>query len=169
MCSSDLLTLFVGATAERTSAAFTATQPVVGILSSGTVALDTGGVHRLTFGGADLTAIGPGANFSQTITVVNASTVTVPSPMTDIALWLDNASAPADPGDLGAVLQVTITRSIGGGAAATLYAGSLAGLVDRTGFASPIGALWSSECRVGYGELRDECHVHLQFLAPCEQ
>ena len=79
--------LVVGATIGRTSAAFTATAPVTGGATSGVVALSTGGVQQLTFGGATLTNIGPGATFSQTVTVLNQSTVTTPSSLTDIALW----------------------------------------------------------------------------------
>ena len=113
-------------------------------MSSGTVALDAGGVERLTFGGADLTAIGPGASFSQTITILNSSTVSTPSTITDIALWADTTDAPVDLGGLGAVLQVTITRSIGGGAVTTLYSGSLDGLSVHSDYSVPIGALWVS-------------------------
>ncbi len=137
-------TFLIGASAGRTSAAFTAAAPIQGSLSSGVVALDAGGVQRLTFGGADLAAIGPGSSFTQTLTVTNTSTVTTPSPMTDIALWADFTGAPADSGGLGAVLQVTVTRSIGGGAASTLYTGSFSGLISYASFAAPIGATWGS-------------------------
>lgn len=136
---------FVGATVGRTGAAFTASQLVDSSVASGRVELDAGGVQRLTFGGADLTAIGPGTNLSQTITVTNASTVAVPNRITDIVLWADTSSAPADVGGLAAALQVTITRSIGGGSAATLYSGSLAGLSSYSSYATPIGAIWTSE------------------------
>lgn len=135
---------FVGATVGRTGAAFTATAPVEGSVSSGRVELDTGGVERLTFGGADLTAIGPGASFSQSVTVANTSTVTVPSAVTEIALWADGSAAPADLGGLADVLQVSITQSIGGGATATLYSGSLAELSGFDGFSTSIGSLWLS-------------------------
>ena len=137
-------TFLVGATAGRTSAAFTAAVPIQGSVVSGVVTLDAGGVQRLTFGGADLAAIGPGSSFTQTVTVTNTSTVTNPSPMTDVALWADFTGAPADTGGLGAVLQVTITRSIGGGTASTLYSGSFAGLSSFASFATPIGATWGS-------------------------
>ena len=70
--------LIAGATVGRTSAAFTATAPVTGGVTSGVVALSTGGVEQLTFNGASLTGIGPGASFSQSVTVLNQSTVTTP-------------------------------------------------------------------------------------------
>ena len=81
--------LVIGATVGRTSAAFTATAPVTGGATSGIVSLSTGGVQQLTFGGATLTNIGPGATFTQTVTVLNESTVTTPSSLTDIAVWGD--------------------------------------------------------------------------------
>ena len=46
------------ATLGTTSAAFTATAPVTGLIESGRVELSAGGVSSLTFGGADLAAIG---------------------------------------------------------------------------------------------------------------
>ena len=64
--------------------------------------------------------------------------------MTDIALWADFTGAPVDVGGLGSVLQITVTRSIGGGAASTLYAGSFSGLSSYGSFAAPIGATWGS-------------------------
>jgi len=137
--------LVIGATIGRTSAAFTATAPVTGGVSSGVVSLSTGGVEQLTFGGATLTNIGPGATFSQTVTVVNESTVTTPSSLTDIAVWGDITGTSLEPSGLGAVLQVTITRSIGGGGAQTLYNGALHGLAAFSSFASPIGPVWTSE------------------------
>ena len=136
--------LVVGATVGRTSAAFTATAPVTGGATSGVVALSTGGVQQLTFGGATLTNIGPGATFTQTITVLNQSTVTTPSSLTDIALWSDITGTSTAASGLGAALQVTITRSIGGEGAETLYSGALNGLSAYSSFATPIGAAWSS-------------------------
>lgn len=137
--------LVVAASIGRTSAAFTATAPVTGGATSGVVALSTGGVEQLTFGGATLTNIGPGATFTQTITVLNESTVTAPSNVTEIALWSDITGTSSAPTGLGAALQVTITRSIGGGATETLYAGTLNGLSAYGSFSSPIGGAWSSE------------------------
>ena len=136
--------LVVGATVGRTSAAFTASAPVTAGATSGVVALSTGGVQQLTFGGATLTNIGPGATFTQTVTVQNQSTVTTPSSLTDIALWSDITGTSTAATGLGAALQVTITRSIGGESAETLYSGALNGLSSHTSFSSPIGALWSS-------------------------
>jgi len=136
--------LVVGATVGRTSAAFTATAPVTGGATSGVVALSTGGVQQLTFGGATLTNIGPGATFTQTITVLNQSTVTTPSSLTDIALWSDITGTSTAASGLGAALQVTITRSIGGEGAETLYSGALNGLSAYSSFVTPIGAAWSS-------------------------
>ncbi|MBU6256568.1 MAG: hypothetical protein KGN04_03985 [Chloroflexi bacterium] len=137
--------LVIGATVGRTSAAFTATAPVTGGATSGVVSLSTGGVQQLTFGGATLTNIGPGATFTQTVRVLNESTVTTPSVLTEIALWSDIAGTSSAPSGLGAALQVTITRSIGGGSAETLYSGALNGLSAYGSFASPIGAVWSSQ------------------------
>ena len=84
------------ATVGSTSAAFTATQPVDTLLESGRVEISAGGVTSLTFGGADLSAIGPGTILTQSVTVTNASTVTLPSAFTDIALWADASGAPLD-------------------------------------------------------------------------
>lgn len=137
--------LVIGATVGRTSAAFTATAPVTGEATSGIVSLSTGGVQQLTFGGATLTNIGPGATFTQTITVLNDSTVTTPSNLTDIALWSDITGTSLDASGLGAALQVAITRSVGGGSVETLYTGTLNGLSAFSSFASPIGQAWSSE------------------------
>ena len=137
--------LVIGATVGRTSAAFTATAPVTGGATSGVVSLSTGGVQQLTFGGATLTNIGPGATFTQTITVLNESTVTTPSDLTEIALWSDLTGTSTAASGLGASLQVTISRSIGGGSAETLYTGALNGLSAYDSFAAPIGAAWSSQ------------------------
>ena len=137
--------LVIGATVGRTSAAFTATAPVTGGATSGIVSLSTSGVQQLTFGGATLTNIGPGATFTQTVTVLNESTVTTPSRLTDIAIWSDITGTSTAPSGLGAALQVTITRSIGGGSTETLYSGSLNGLAAYGSFAVPIGAVWSSQ------------------------
>jgi hypothetical protein len=137
--------LVIGATVGRTSAAFTATAPVTGEATSGIVSLSTGGVQQLTFGGATLTNIGPGATFTQTITVLNDSTVTTPSNLTEIALWSDITGTSLDASGLGAALQVAITRSVGGGSVETLYTGTLNGLSAFSSFASPIGQAWSSE------------------------
>lgn len=137
--------LVIGATVGRTSAAFTATAPVTGEATSGIVSLSTGGVQQLTFGGATLTNIGPGATFTQTITVLNDSTVTTPSNLTEIALWSDITGTSLDSSGLGAALQVAITRSVGGGSVETLYTGTLNGLSAFSSFASPIGQVWSSE------------------------
>ena len=137
--------LVIGATVGRTSAAFTATAPVTGEATSGIVSLSTGGVQQLTFGGATLTNIGPGATFTQTITVLNDSTVTTPSNLTVIALWSDITGTSLDASGLGAALQVAITRSVGGGSVETLYTGTLNGLSAFRSFASPIGQAWSSE------------------------
>jgi hypothetical protein len=137
--------LVIGATIGRTSAAFTATAPVTGGATSGVVSLSTGGVQQLTFGGATLTNIGPGATFTQTVTVLNESTVTTPSSLTEIAVWSDITGTSTAPSGLGAALQVTITRSIGGGSAETLYSGALNGLSAYGSFATPIGVAWSSQ------------------------
>ena len=136
--------LVVGATVGRTSAAFTATAPVTGGATSGVVALSTGGVQQLTFGGATLTNIGPGASFTQTVTVQNQSTVTTPSSLTDIALWGDITGTSTAASGLGAALQVSIARSIGGESSETLYSGTLIGLATYGSFATPIGTVWSS-------------------------
>jgi hypothetical protein len=136
--------LVVGATGGRTSAAFTATAPVTGGATSGVVALSTGGVQQLTFGGATLTNIGPGATFTQTVTVLNQSTVTTPSSLTDIALWSDITGTSTAASGLGAALQVSITRSIGGESAETLYSGTLNGIAAYGSFTTPIGTVWSS-------------------------
>jgi hypothetical protein len=137
--------LVIGATIGRTSAAFTATAPVTGQATSGVVSLSTGGVQQLTFGGATLTNIGPGATFTQTVTVLNESTVTTPSSLTEIVVWSDITGTSTAPSGLGAALQVTITRSIGGGSAEALYNGALNGLSAYGSFATPIGAAWSSQ------------------------
>jgi len=137
--------LVIGATVGRTSAAFTATAPVTGGATSGVVSLSTGGVQQLTFGGATLTNIGPGATFTQSVTVLNESTVTTPSSLTDIAIWGDITGTSPSPSGLGAVLQVAITRSVGGGGAETLYSGALNGLSAYGSFTSPIGQVWSSQ------------------------
>jgi len=137
--------LVIGATVGRTSAAFTATAPVTGGVTSGVVSLSTGGVQQLTFGGATLTNIGPGATFTQTVTVLNESTVTTPSSLTDIAIWSDITGTSTAPSGLGAALQVTITRSVGGGSTEMLYSGALNGLSAYGSFATPIGATWSSQ------------------------
>ena len=136
--------LVAGATVGRTSAAFTATAPVTGGATSGFVALSTGGVQQLTFGGATLTNIGPGATFTQTVTVLNQSTVTTPSSLTDIALWGDITGTSTAATALGAALQVSITRSIGGESSEVLYSGALIGLAAYGSFATPIGTVWSS-------------------------
>lgn len=136
--------LVLGASVGRTSAAFTATAPITGGATSGVVALSTGGVQQLTFGGATLTNIGPGATFSQTVTVLNQSTVTTPSALTDIALWGDITGTSSAATGLGAALQVTIVRSVGGESAETLYSGALTGLAAYSTFSTPIGTLWSS-------------------------
>ena len=137
--------LVIGATVGRTSAAFTATAPVTGGATSGIVSLSTGGVQQLTFGGATLTNIGPGATFAQTVTVLNESTVATPSSLTDIALWSDLTGTSLAPSDLGAAMQVTITRSIGGGVSERLYEGSVNGLSAHSSFALPIGSPWISQ------------------------
>lgn len=137
--------LVIGATVGRTSAAFTATAPVTGGATSGVVSLSTGGVQQLTFGGATLTNIGPGATFTQTVTVLNESTVTTPSSLTDVAVWSDITGTSTAPSGLGAALQVIITRSIGGESAETIYSGALNGLSSYDSFATPIGAAWSSQ------------------------
>lgn len=134
----------LGATIGRTSAAFTATAPVTGGATSGVVALSTGGVQQLTFGGATLTSIGPGATFTQTVTVQNQSTVTNPSSLTDIALWSDITGTSTAASGLGAAMQVTVSRSIGGENTETLYSGALTGLAAYGSFATPIGTVWSS-------------------------
>ncbi len=131
-------------TVSSTSAAFTATQPIISELASGSVALSSGGVSRLTFGGADLAAIGPGTSITQTVTVTNSSTVTLPSPYTEIALWSDSSNSPLDVEGLGRQLQVTITRVIGGGAAQTIYSGTFDGLLALNSFSNKIGSTWRS-------------------------
>lgn len=136
--------LMIGASVGRTSAAFTATAPITGSATSGVVSLSTGGVQQLTFGGATLTNIGPGASFTQTVTVLNQSTVSMPSPLTEIALWSDITGTSTAATGLGAALQVTILRSIGGEPAETIYSGALTGLASYPSFAAPIGTLWSS-------------------------
>lgn len=136
--------LIAGATVGRTSAAFTATAPVTGGATSGVVALDTGGVEQLTFNGTSLSAIGPGASFAQSVTVLNESTVTTPSTYTDIALWADITGTSTLPADLGASLLVTITRSIGGGTALELYSGTVVGLAQFGTFTSSLGDRWGS-------------------------
>ena len=131
-------------TVSSTSAAFTATQPVDALLESGRVELSAGDVSSLTFGGADLSAIGPGTTLTQSITVTNASTVTAPSEYTEIALWADASGAPIDSAGLGAALTVQVVRTVGGGTSETIYSGSFAGLVSAPSFDSPIGSLWRS-------------------------
>ena len=138
--------LFVLAlTVSSTSAAFTASAPVISQLASGTVELSAGGVTRLTFGGADLAAIGPGTSLTQTVTVTNSSTVTLPTAYTEIALWADASGAPLDTGGLGQQLQVVVTRSIGGGSAQTLYSGTFDGMSSFNAFSRPIGTVWRSK------------------------
>jgi hypothetical protein len=132
-------------TVSSTSAAFTATQPVDTLLESGRVELSAGDVSSLTFGGADLSAIGPGTTLTQSVTVNNASTVTLPTAYTEIALWADTSGAPLNSTGLGGALEVQITRSIGGAAQETIYSGSFAGLATATAFTSPIGPLWRSQ------------------------
>ena len=102
-------------------------------------------IQQLTFGGATLTNIGPGATFTQTVTVLNESTVATPSSLTDIALWSDLTGTSLAPSDLGAAMQVTITRSIGGGVSERLYEGSVNGLSAYGSFASPVGSPWISQ------------------------
>jgi len=127
-----------------TSAAFTATQPISGLLESGRVELSAGGVSSLTFGGADLAAIGPGTTLTESVTVTNSSTVTLPTDYTEIALWADASGAPADAAGLGDELVVQITRAIGGAAPVTIYSGSFASLAASDSFSTPIGSLWRS-------------------------
>jgi hypothetical protein len=138
------IALAAAATLGTTSAAFTATTPVTGLIESGRVELSAGGISSLTFGGADLAAIGPGTALTESITVTNSSTVTLPTEFTEIALWADTSSAPSDPGGLGVALNVQITRSIGGGPTETIYSGSFAGLSARDSFSNSIGAAWRS-------------------------
>ena len=132
-------------TVSSTSAAFTATQPVDALLESGRVELSAGDVSSLTFGGADLSAIGPGTTLTQSVTVTNASTVTLPTAYTEIALRADSSGTPLDSAGLGGALQVQITRSIGGRTPETIYSGSFVGLAAAASFTSPIGSLWRSE------------------------
>ncbi|RLT56389.1 MAG: hypothetical protein DWI70_04145 [Chloroflexi bacterium] len=127
-----------------TSAAFTATQPVAGLIESGRVELSAGGISSLTFGGADLAAIGPGTTLTESISVSNESTVTLPTEITEIALWADTSGAPADTGGLGSALVVQITRSIGGGPSETIYTGSFDGLTTNDSFSNAIGSVWRS-------------------------
>ncbi|RLT26262.1 MAG: hypothetical protein DWI49_04325 [Chloroflexi bacterium] len=131
-------------TVSSTSAAFTATQPVDALLESGRVELSAGDVSSLTFGGADLSAIGPGTTLTQSVTVTNASTVTFPTAYTEIALWADTTGAPIDSAGLGAALTVQVVRTVGGGTPETIYSGSFSGLASATSFAAPIGSLWRS-------------------------
>lgn len=77
--------------------------------------------------------------------MLNESTVTTPSNLTEIAVWSDITGTSPAPSGLGAAMQVTITRSIGGGSTETLYSGALNGLSAYGSFASPIGAVWSSQ------------------------
>jgi hypothetical protein len=135
----------IALTVSSTSAAFTATQPVDAALESGRVELSAGDVSSLTFGGADLSAIGPGTTLTQSVTVNNASTVTLPTAYTEIALWADSGGAPIDSAGLGGALEVQITRSIGGRAAETIYSGDFASLATAAAFSSPIGSLWRSQ------------------------
>ena len=138
--------LFVLAlTVSSTSAAFTASAPVISQLASGSVDLSAGGVTRLTFGGADLAAIGPGTSLTQTVTVTNSSTVTLPTDYTEVALWADASGSPLDTGGLGQQLQVVVTRSIGGGLSQTLYSGTFDGLTSFNAFSRPIGTVWRSK------------------------
>lgn len=132
------------ATLGTTSAAFTATQPVAGLIESGRVKLSAGGISSLTFGGADLAAIGPGTTLTESIVVSNESTVTLPTEITEIALWADTSGAPADTGGLGGALIVQITRSIGGGSSETIYTGSFDGLAASDSFSNAIGSVWRS-------------------------
>ena len=131
-------------TVSSTSAAFTATQPVNALLESGRVVLTSGDVSSLTFGGADLSAIGPGTTLTQSVTVTNASTVTFPTAYTEIALWADPTGAPIDNAGLGAALTVQVTRTIGGGTPEIIYSGSFVGLTSAPSFTAPIGSLWRS-------------------------
>ena len=131
-------------TVSSTSAAFTATQPVNALLESGRVVLSSGDVSSLTFGGADLSAIGPGTTLTQSVTVTNSSTVTFPTAYTEIALWADTTGAPIDSAGLGAALTVQVVRTVGGGTPETIYLGSFSGLASATSFAAPIGSLWRS-------------------------
>ena len=131
-------------TVSSTSAAFTATQPVNALLESGRVVLTSGDVSSLTFGGADLSAIGPGTTLTQSVTVTNASTVTFPTAYTEIALWADPTGAPIDSAGLGAALTVQVTRAIGGGTPEIIYSGSFVGLTSAPSFTAPIGSLWRS-------------------------
>ena len=132
-------------TVSSTSAAFTATQPIDALLESGRVELSAGDVSSLTFGGADLSAIGPGTTLTQSVTVNNASTVTLPTAYTEIALWADASGTSLDSAGLGGALEVQITRSVGGRAAETIYSGNFAGLASAASFTSPIGTLWRSQ------------------------
>jgi len=131
-------------TVSSTSAAFTATQPVDALLESGRVELSAGDVSSLTFGGADLSAIGPGTTLTQSVTVTNASTVTLPTEYTEIALWADATGVPIDSAGLGAALTVQVTRAVGNGTPEVIYSGSFVGLISATSFDSPIGSLWRS-------------------------
>jgi hypothetical protein len=132
-------------TVSSTSAAFTATQPIDALLESGRVELSAGDVSSLTFGGADLSAIGPGTTLTQSVTVNNASTVTLPTAYTEIALWTDASGTSLDSAGLGGALEVQITRSIGGRSAETIYSGNFAGLASAASFTSPIGTPWRSQ------------------------
>lgn len=133
-----------GATVGRTTAAFSDIRPLSAAASAGTVALDTGGLQRLEFSGADLAAIGPGASFSQTLTVLNQSTVTVPTNQTEIALYASLGSTPLASDSLAAVLRLRITRSVGGGTGTVLYDGTVAALAGLDRFSAPIGTTWRS-------------------------
>ena len=126
------------------NASFTDVAQVSASTTAGVVDVDAGGVQRLTFGGATLSSIGPGASFTQSVTVTNRSTVTVPTASTDIVMWADLATTPTGVDQLSNVLQVRITRAIGGGAATVLYDGSVAGLSTKSSFASSLGAAWRS-------------------------
>ena len=101
-------------------------------------------MSSLTFGGADLSAIGPGTTLTQSVTVTNASTVTFPTAYTEIALWADPTGAPIDNAGLGAALTVQVTRTIGGGTPEIIYSGSFVGLTSAPSFTAPIGSLWRS-------------------------
>ena len=127
-----------------TSAAFTATEQVTSEIESGRVELSAGGKSSLTFGGADLAAIGPGTTLTESITVTNISTVTLPTEFTEIRLWADASAAPSDTGGLGDALNVTITRSVGGNPSEMIYEGSFANLSTRDSFSNAIGSTWRS-------------------------
>jgi len=136
--------LVAAATLGTTSAAFTATQPVAGLIESGRVELSAGGISSLTFGGADLAAIGPGTTLTESISVSNESTVTLPTEITEIALWADASGAPADTGGLGGALVVQITRSIGGALPKQSTRGASMGLPQTTRSQTQSVQVWRS-------------------------